>query len=274
MVTSPIVPRRLLVDGLSIRFAESELRDRHAVLLSPWPESLYAFEPAWADLASEVHLVALDLPGFGHSDGRRDLFAPRAMGTFLIRILDALNLDRVHAVGPDIGTSAVLFAASARPDRFHSLVVGSGAAAYPLDLGEPLTGWITTDIAEFEDQDPRRIVAATIARINPSYATPDHVRVDYLAAYDGRRFVDSMRYVRSLPRELAELRQVLPGIRTPVQIITGTRDSAVPPANARYLQRLLPHCRLDLLDVGHFVWEQNPAAFTALIIRWWRHPSP
>lgn len=39
------------IDGLSIRFAESEHRDDHALLLSPWPESLYAFEPIWSRLA-------------------------------------------------------------------------------------------------------------------------------------------------------------------------------------------------------------------------------
>jgi len=38
------------IDGLSIRFAESEDRDTHALLLSPWPESVFAFEPTWSRL--------------------------------------------------------------------------------------------------------------------------------------------------------------------------------------------------------------------------------
>jgi hypothetical protein len=48
------------IDGLSVRFSESEEREDHALLLSPWPESLYAFEPAWQLLAERVHLVAID----------------------------------------------------------------------------------------------------------------------------------------------------------------------------------------------------------------------
>ena len=38
------------IDGLSIRLAESEPRDDHALLLSPWPESLYCYESrfSWA----------------------------------------------------------------------------------------------------------------------------------------------------------------------------------------------------------------------------------
>src|SRR5438128_11579118 len=35
------------IDGLSIRYAESAPRDVSAILLSPWPESLYTFEQMW-----------------------------------------------------------------------------------------------------------------------------------------------------------------------------------------------------------------------------------
>jgi hypothetical protein len=51
-------PRFRAVDGLSIRFAESEHRDNHAVLLGLWPASLFAFMPIWARLAEHTHLLA------------------------------------------------------------------------------------------------------------------------------------------------------------------------------------------------------------------------
>jgi hypothetical protein len=40
-VATPIHTQLRTIDGVSIRFAESEPRDTHALLLSPWPESLY-----------------------------------------------------------------------------------------------------------------------------------------------------------------------------------------------------------------------------------------
>ena len=55
---------------LSIRFAESEPRDDHALLLSPWPESLLPSSPHGPRLAEHAHLVAIDLPGFGQSERR------------------------------------------------------------------------------------------------------------------------------------------------------------------------------------------------------------
>ena len=56
------------------------------------------------------------------------------MGEFIVRITDAFELDKPHLVGPDIGTSSTLFAAAAHPDRFSSLVIGSGGAAVPITV--------------------------------------------------------------------------------------------------------------------------------------------
>src|SRR5882724_11266092 len=88
---TPIETHFRIIDGLSIRFAESEDRDDHALLLSPWLESLLAFEPTWARLSECTHLVALDLPGFGRSQRRDSLLSPRAMGQFLIRVADTFE---------------------------------------------------------------------------------------------------------------------------------------------------------------------------------------
>ena len=58
---------------------------------------------------------------------------PKAIGHFILDVADALGLDNPHIVGPDIGTSSVLFAAADK-DRFRSIVVGSGGVAVPLDV--------------------------------------------------------------------------------------------------------------------------------------------
>jgi hypothetical protein len=48
---SPIKTQVKKIDGLSVRYAESEPRDVAAILLSPWPESLYTFEQMRSRLA-------------------------------------------------------------------------------------------------------------------------------------------------------------------------------------------------------------------------------
>jgi len=107
---SAIRPQFRTIDGLSIRFAESEPHTADALLLNPWPESIFAYEPTWSRLAEHAHLVAVDLPGFGHSERRDSLLSPKTMGEFIVRLADAFELEKPHVVGPDIGTSASLFA--------------------------------------------------------------------------------------------------------------------------------------------------------------------
>ena len=58
-----------LIGALTVRFAASQDHRDHALLLSPWPESLLAFEPVWWRLAQRTHLVAVDLPGLGRGGG-------------------------------------------------------------------------------------------------------------------------------------------------------------------------------------------------------------
>src|SRR5262245_15479126 len=79
------------IDGLSIRIAESDRRGADALLFSPWPESVFAYEPIWSRLAATTHVVAVDLPGFGRSERRDALMTPRAMGDFIVRVADAFR---------------------------------------------------------------------------------------------------------------------------------------------------------------------------------------
>jgi pimeloyl-ACP methyl ester carboxylesterase len=83
-----------IIDGVSTRFVESDRRDADALLLSPWPESVFAYEPIWSRLAETTHLVAIDLPGFGRSEGKDALMTPRAMGEFIVRVTDTFRLEK------------------------------------------------------------------------------------------------------------------------------------------------------------------------------------
>jgi pimeloyl-ACP methyl ester carboxylesterase len=256
------------IDGLAIRYAESEPRADHALLLSPWPESIYCYEPTWKQLAERVHLVAVDLPGFGRSERRDSLMAPRAMGEFLVHIADAFGLAQPHLVGPDVGTAASLFAAALHPNRFRSLVVGTGGTAIPLQLGNPLKEWVEAPSIDPYRGIGRQIVTAAIGTLE-RYTPTDTAREDYLASFEGDRFAESIRYVQAYPRELPILRDLLPTLETPVQIINGARDRVVPAVNAEFLHQRLPRSKLDLIDAGHFIWEDAADQYAALVTAWW-----
>ncbi|MEU3980655.1 alpha/beta hydrolase [Streptomyces sp. NPDC026672] len=268
---SKIKTRFRTIDGLSIRYAESaQPRDVEALLLAPWPESLYAYDATWSTLAEHAHLIAVDLPGFGHSEMRADLLSPKAMSEFIVRIADEFGLSQPHIVGPDIGTSAVLFAVAAHPDRFRTATVGTGGTAVPLQRGEPLHAWVhDEDLTPYRQMGPKDVVNFAISTIE-GYELPDEVREDYLAAYTGERFADQIPYVQAYKTELPVLGEQLAGITTPVQILSGRFDPVVPMANAEYLHERLPHSRLDLVDKGHFIWEEDAAAYARFLTDWWQ----
>ena len=257
-----------LVDGLRIRYADSGADGPVILLTSPWPESLFAFRRVWPALARTARPVALDLPGFGHSEGRPDVLTPSAMGEFLLRFIAERKLGTPHLIAPDVGASAALFLAARHPDAVRSLVVGGGAAAFPLEVGGTLADIIAAPgIEVFEGQDIRATIGATVEPVAHRSQEPD-VWEDYVSAYENGRFAQSTRYVRSYPEQLPLLRDLLPDVHVPVRVFGATDDPLVPASNARYLAERIPGSQLTLLTAGHFAWEEVPGQFASMVADW------
>ena len=150
-------------DGVRVRFADTKAdSETTLLLLAPWPESLWAFRWIWERVSGVGRVVAIDMPGFGHSDGRPELIAPDASGAFLARLIDEWGLRAPHVVGPDVGTAAALMLAAKSPDRVTSLTIGGGAVRFPIEAGGALK-----DIIEAPTLDD---VRALDARTNIGYA--------------------------------------------------------------------------------------------------------
>jgi len=264
-----MTPRQREADGLMIRYADTEAHaDETILLLNPWPERLFAWETIWSRLAETARLIAVDFPGLGRSERRAELLSPRAMGGFLLRLIDQWGLGHPHVVGPDVGTGAVLFAAAEDVERFPSAVVGSGGASFPLEVTGALKQIIEApDLSGFRETDGRDIVAGALEGIE-RHTLSETAREDYLASYAGDRFVESAAYVRNYPTDLPVLAERLGHIRTPVQLIAGRHDTLVPPSNAQFLHERLSDSKLDILETGHFTWEDGADDYLELTRSW------
>ena len=269
MNASTMPTHTVLVDELRIRYADSGTTGGPVILFtSPWPESLFAFRRVWPALAQTGRLVAVDLPGFGHSQGRAELLTPGTMGDFLGRLITELGLGTPHLVAPDVGASAALFLAARHPDAIRSLVAGGGGAAYPLDVTGTLADIIAAPgIEVFEDQDIRATIGAAVEPAAPRGQEPD-VWEDYVSSYENGRFAQSTRYVRSYPEQLPVLRDLLPAIRVPVHVFAAANDPLVPVSNGEYLADRIPASKLTILPASHFAWEEVPGQFAAIVADW------
>ncbi len=262
-------PEFIDMEGAALRIVRGGSTTGTPLLLTgPWPESLFAFYAVWPRLAALGPVVAVDLPGFGQSEWREDVMSPAKMGAFLLRLLDQLDLPKVHAIVPDVGTLAALFAAADRPDRFESIVAGSGGVAMEL-LGDPLRQIVNSDRGSFAGLDGGEQVVALI-RSSARHPAPEAVIEDYRRSSASSRWNEAADYVRAYATDLPRLSGLLGRIETPVLVISGDADPFVPPANGERLSVALPSCVHDVVESGHFVWEDAYDRYADLVDAWVR----
>src|SRR2546423_6717204 len=267
--SSPITTFFRVCDGLRVRFADTRADSNITVLLlAPWPESLWAFRRIWDRVSAVGRVVAIDMPGFGHSDGRPELIAPEASGAFLARLIDEWGLEAPHIVGPDVGTAAALFLAARASEGVTSLTIGGGAVSFPIEAGGALKDIIEApSLDAVRGLDARTNIGQAVESGAASDSEPD-VHEDYVSAYDLGRFAESARFLRHYPEQNPVLRDLLPSITTPAQIMGGRKDDLVPWSNNEYLAELLPNSEIHPLDAGHFAWEQASDEYGRLIVDW------
>jgi pimeloyl-ACP methyl ester carboxylesterase len=252
------------IDKMKIRFASNGKTDGDPILLlSPLPESILAFLPTWEMFSALGPVIAVDLPAFGLSESQPYVRAPEPMGNFVVRIMEAFGLTKPHVVAPDVGTPACLFAAANHPGVFKSLVIGSGATNH-LDVAGALDQVVNAlSLEPFKDLTGEEFVRDALKDMKV-YKIPDYALEDYLASYAGDRFWGAMAFIRDYPNALPRLQKRLPEITIPCQITVGRHDPFVPVSNAEGLKRKLPKSKLNVLDCGHFAWEDAAAEYSKL----------
>jgi pimeloyl-ACP methyl ester carboxylesterase len=110
--------------------------------------------------------------------------------------------------------------------------------------------------------------AASPVRMNPSAAHATASLSHSVHGYAPRKRKRKARFVRHYPEQNPVLRDLLPTITTPTQIVAGRDDDLVPWSNNQYLDDLIPHSRIHPLDAGHFAWEQAADEYGRLVVDW------
>jgi pimeloyl-ACP methyl ester carboxylesterase len=256
-------------DGTRVRYADTKAdSDTVILMLAPWPETLLAYRRVWGQISAVGRVVALDMPGFGHSDQPERLIAPDAMGDFLALLIDEWGLGKPHVVGPDVGTAAALFLANKAPDKVTSLSIGGGAVSFPIAAGGALEAVIgAPSLDDVRQLDARANISAADESAAPQASEPE-VHEDYVSAYDLGRFAESARFVRHYPEQNKVVQEFLPSIQVPTLILAGEHDDLVPWSNNQYLADTMPNSVAYRLDAGHFAWEQAAGEYGRLVSEW------
>jgi len=53
------------------------------------------------------------------------------------------------------------------------------------------------------------------------------------------------------------------------RVLAPDSGPAVPPVNREFLHQRLANSKLDIVDAGHFTWEDAADEYAALVTSWW-----
>ena len=269
-VTMPTETRTIA--GRNIRLAEAGPADAPlVVLLRPFPESILSFAGSWKALTEKCRVIAIDLPGFGASEGDRRDMSPSAQGAHLAAIFDELDLHNIHLVGPDVGMAAGLAYILNHNHRLASLAVGHGLGA----PGPFKLAFMISMLAKFSfmrfitgllGAGPLIAFSSKLGSIRHR-ANPKQID-DYKRAYSGRA-AEVVYWFKDFRSKAAELAGRMQEIDIPTLVFWGELDVLFDPSNAKYLDEALPQSKLQILpEAGHLAWADQPELFATMIIDW------
>ena len=269
-VTIPTETRTIA--GRNIRLAQAGPVDAPlVVLLSPFPESILSFTGSWEALTEKCRVIAIDLPGFGASEGDRKDMTPTAQGAHLATIFEELDLNNIHLVAPDVGMAAALAYVLDHKHRVTSLVVGHGLGAPgPFKLAFMISMLAKFGFMRFTTgllgAGPLIAFSSKLGSIRHR-ANAKQID-DYKRSYSGRA-PEVVYWFKDFRSKAAELAGRVKEIDIPTLVFWGELDVMFDVSNAEYLNAALPRSKLHILpESGHLAWADQPELFAEMIIDW------
>jgi pimeloyl-ACP methyl ester carboxylesterase len=230
---------------------------------------------------SRTHrVVAMDLPGFGHSPMPREPITIENYGRMLDALMDRLDITAAPVVGNSMGGFAAAELAIKAPPRVERLALVSAAGLATKYLG------LSTEFF-------RRRTVVGFARAVNAYATVPEARAETLVRRPRlrRRVLDVVvRYPERLSGPMCleilrgsgkpaapdatdaimsyDYRERVSEVACPTLIVWGRKDRVVPVSSAEEYHRMIEDSRLEVFeDTGHMPMLERPARFNAALER-------
>jgi len=240
--------RECVVEGVRVRYRVAG-EGPPVVLVHGLAGSSRWWEPVVDDLAAELRVHLVDLPGFGSARRRRFVLADAP--SYLRTAIAAFGLERTHLLGHSLGGAVCARVAALWPEVVGRLVLAAPAGL--LGRRRPL-GYTLS-------------LAATFRRARP--ALMRRIAVDSLIA--------GPRTVYRAGTELlgdVNLEAELQGIRSPTLLLWGDRDLLVGREVAEQFAGVIPHASLVMLEgAGHVSMVDRPREFAREVLQFMAAPK-
>ena len=197
-----------------------------------------------ANLEKDFRVIAFDARGHGKSDSPREPAAyGRQQALDVVRILDALKIDRAHIVGFSLGGSTVAQLLTLHPERFLTGVQVAAAGRSPEEANDPR---IETEAAEIARDCISR---SRLMRQSPAGMKPTEEEIQKrIAACRADKTFDQHSTAASLRgyHDQAVTTEQMAAVKVPTLGIVGTLDHTL--KAMQDLKKIRPGMTLALLD--------------------------
>jgi pimeloyl-ACP methyl ester carboxylesterase len=241
-------------------------------LSGSWPNWLEQL-PMFADTH---RVIAVDLPGFGHSPMPHERITISGYARLLDGLFDELSIDAATLVGNSMGGFVSAELAIAFPERVERLVLVSpagissyrntrGMRALPaLHRAERIVAAYTAWMASKSDTVTRHPL---LRNATLGFVTRHPTRIPAALAAEQLRGAGKPGFVQALEANLDyDFRHRLPEIACPTLIVWGDQDKVLTVRDAAVYAELIPGSRKVIYaDTGHMSQIERPDAFNALL---------
>ncbi len=270
------------VDVQGERFAYREGGDpagTPVVMVHGWPESSYCWAPLTTRLKPGLRVIAPDLRGLGDStrDGEPAAFRKQALAQDMLRLLDALEIERFQLVSHDWGGVVAQEMAVAAPERITRLVImnisiinnarGNAEALEVVRSKGARHQWYQhfqqhPGLAEAMIPGNEAAWLGAFLRTSTGAPFPEDAFREFVRCYSipGTPGAGA-NYYRAMPEDQKRWAS-LTGHVFPMSslYVHGNKDKVVIPEFLNHVDECFREIQVESVDAGHFLQEEAPDA--------------
>ncbi len=228
------------------------------------------WEGQLAHCRASFRAVAIDLRGYGDSDGIDDDFEFTGFVDDVLRVLDTLGARRAHVVGLSMGGLVAQALYARAPERVASLaLVACRSAAEPLLAPARREAFIRERLEPLRRGGPQAL-AESLAPSLIGKAASAQAREQVMASLRKVR-PDSYFKVMEARMRVPPMLE-LSSIQVPVLVVGSDEDTVAPLAQMRELAAAIPAARLvEINGAGHLINLEKPEEFNRVLSEFLLH---
>lgn len=247
------------IDGMNI-FYKTAGEGKKVMLLHGWQGRADSFLPVFNYLSNSFKVYAIDFPGFGQSDLPDKAWGVEDYTDFLIKLFDALQIEKADIIGHSHGGRVAINTAAQHPERVGKMVLVDSAGIRPKRTLKyyikvykfKLLKKIFLMITPGKDREKK------LEAFYKKYGSVDYKEAGALRG----------TFVKLVNQDLTER---LSQIKCPTLLIWGDQDNDTPLKYGKIMEKKIPDAGLVVFKgAGHFSYLDKINDFNIIVCKFFR----